>query len=168
MYAPNTILELKEPKSVKATKTEPAKIFAYDQVRVIGPSPVTHSGQSDGEWDGVGAQGVIVTPLTEFAGNLDEPLGRLQRLYKIVSEPEDVNTQIEVRTYDGNTSAAGQTPEEVFADASEPTPKSAKRVRSRHSPLQEMDDDTAPVGPLADIDRGIAKSARERVERGDQ
>src|SRR5689334_18293287 len=106
MYAADTILVLKEPRS---TEDKP---FAYDRVRVIGPSPVDHGRNPTATWSGASARGVVITPLTEFGANLDEPLGKLQALYDIESEPEPVEAVVTVKKYNAHSSQAGPTPEE--------------------------------------------------------
>lgn len=137
MFKAGTILELKEqreperkidpqtgePAFVKQrnpdtgelenTKKPAMQVFPYNKVRVIGASPVVHVGQSD--WQGNDAQGVIIEPMTEFAGNLDEPIGKIKQLYNVVSVPEDIVYEPKIRVVESNTAEAGPTPEEIFA-----------------------------------------------------
>lgn len=108
MYEIDTVLELKEKKSTDD------KLFPYDEVRVVGPSPVDHTGT--GHWQGRDAQGVVLQPITDFDANIDEPLGKIQALYSVKSVPERVIEQPKVRIVDSSTAAAGKTPEEVFAE----------------------------------------------------
>lgn len=136
MYAAGTILELKEqreperkidpqtgePAFVKKrnrdtgelenTKTPAMQPFPWNKVQVLGKSPVVHD-YSD--WTGADAEGVILQPLTEFAGNIDEPIGKVRMLYNVVSVPEEKVYQPEVRVVQAATAQAGPTPEEVFA-----------------------------------------------------
>lgn len=158
MYAPGTVLKLKDPKSTPESKkgADDAVVFPYDEVLVIGISPITHSGRATGEWEGASAQGVIIRPLTEFASTLDEPLGRLQTLYTIKSEPERQEIEVKVERYDANTRAAGPSPEEAFAEAGDysAATKSKTRVRSQHSPLQDLAEEVVePSSPLERIQR---------------
>lgn len=118
MYKPGTVLTLREPQS---TKDQP---FPYDRVRVIGPSPVAHA--AAGSWDGVGAQGVVIAPVDEFAANIDEPYGKLQELYNVESEPEQApiiqGRVIEVQD--------GPSPEEQFAAAAKAKPKARAAAKA--------------------------------------
>lgn len=169
MYTPGTILALKEPKSTPETKkgADDAVIFPYDEVEVIGASPIYHSGQSTGEWEGASAQTVIIRPLTEFAGNLDEPMGRLQTLYNVKYEPERVEQEIKVERYDANTRAAGLTPEEAFA-GDQPQKKSETRVRTPHSPLQDLAEEVVePTSPLERVQRERARVAKGGLKNPD-
>lgn len=147
MYAIDTILTLKEPRS---TDDKP---FAYDRVRVVGPSPVDHGAKPGATWSGAGARGVIIQPVELFGANLDEPLGKIQALYDIESEPEVVlEVKQTVRKYDAHSSAAGKTPEEVFAEAAPgEASEDGKRVRTPISPLE--DPRPAPdEGPLGKVE----------------
>lgn len=129
MYAADSILTLKEPRS---TDDKP---FAYDRVRVIGPSPVSH--RADPRYEGTDAKGVIIQPLTEFAGNLDEPFGKLRTIYDVEFVPEyEEEVTTTVRKYDASTSAAGPTPEEIFAKEA-PGDGTQKRPGSPTSPLED-------------------------------
>lgn len=105
MFQSDTILVRREPLS---TEENP---FPYDRIRVIGPSPVVYSASSG--WAGVQANGIVVEPLTSFAPNINEPLGKLQQDYTIEYEPpplEFVSRPVVMQ-------AQGKTPEEVFASA---------------------------------------------------
>jgi hypothetical protein len=160
MFTRNTVLVLKEPKS---TKDAP---FPYDRVRVLGPSPV-HRPSATGEWEGADAQGVIIQPVDEFAGNLDEPYGRLKRLYKIESEPEPVDQNIRVEVIPAHTRQAGLTPEEAFAQANEeagikPGQKRSAVADYMHAmdPLDSLDVNDparAPQSPLDTVDSERAR-----------
>lgn len=165
MYSPDTVLALKEPKSQPETKkgAGDAVVFPYDRVRVIGPSPIAYGGGAS-EWEGVNARGVIIAPLTEFAGNLDEPFGRLQRLYDVESEPEPQDVQVHERAYDAHSRVAGKTPEESLQELSGDVPKSATRVRTQHSPLQTLDEASPPESesPLGRVDDERQRLAPER------
>jgi hypothetical protein len=165
MYTPGTVLKLKEPKSTDESKkgADDAVVFPYDRVMVIGVSPISHSGQATGEWEGISAQGVLIRPLSDFASNLDEPLGRLQTLYAIESEPERQEVEVRVERYDANTRAAGPSPEEAFAEADGRSPgtKSKTRERTPHSPLQDLAEEVAePASPLERITRDRARVAK--------
>lgn len=140
MFTRGTILALKEPKS-----TEDAP-FAYDRVRVLGPSVVFRP-NALGEWDGTDAQGVVIEPVDEFASNLDEPYGRLRRLYNVEWEPEPADQNVRVEVIPAHTRQAGLTPEEVFEEAAGgPRPEGAPK-RSAIA-----DYEAAMADPLADLD----------------
>lgn len=161
MYAPNTVLELKEPKSMDG------KPFPYDEVRVVGPSPIQHPVIAGAQWSGGDAQGVIITPLTDFAGNLDEPFGKLQALYNVKSVPERNATPQKVVVIDATSAEAGDTPEQVFAREAPGDEASVdgKRVRSpgitgANSPLED------PRARAADGPLGAApKPSQAELER---
>lgn len=175
MYLPGTILKLREqrPPTVvagpeveiidkngkgtgKYKREEVEQPFPYNHVRVIGPSPLTYTHQRGAEspdrqpYDGADAQGVIIQPVSEFAMTLDEPYGKLRRLYEITELPEEEFTHPVVRVHRGPSAIAGPTPEEVFADKApadtQPdVPRTAKRVGS---PLEDPRPKTKPVSPL--------------------
>lgn len=122
MYVRNTILVRKEPFTVPVSADPSNKVeevegdprHPYNRVRVIGPSPVSHSG-GPGMWEGASARGVSIEPLTQFASNVDRPYGELQAEYTIEFEPEPLVLRPEIRVVDSQTRQAGPTPEEVFA-----------------------------------------------------
>ncbi len=161
MYEPNTILTLKEqhPDIVVPQKEDPDtgrirkqhKIpFPYNKVRVVGRSPVDH-GQRGGGWEGVGAAGVIIEPLTGFGSNLDEPYGKLQKLYEVTEIPTNEIEVTPVRVIRSTSQSAGPTPEEVFAVSSPGTPLKDGETRGRtpfKSPLPDVEDETetSPLG----------------------
>lgn len=159
MYEPETILTLKEPRSQYDDDGEPVKLFPYDRVKVIGPSPINHGITSE-EWVGANGQGVIITPLTDFGGTADEPLGKLQALYDVESVPErtaPVAAPIKVVT----PGTAGPTPEDVFAkEAPGEASKHGERVRTPRSPLDAED-----PAEQAEIE-ATAKAIRERQVGG--
>lgn len=162
MFTRNTILVLKEPKST------PEAVFPYDRVRVLGPSPVTNSSLT-GEWEGSDAALVIIEPVTQFEMNLQEPYGRLRRLYDVESEPEAVDQNIRVEVIPANTRQAGLTPEEAFdaqREGGPPAPRSAaesQRAAQNIDPLDALDTNDparAPKSPLDAVD-----GERKRVTR---
>lgn len=143
MYASDSILTLKEPRSTDE------KPFAYDRVKVIGPSPVAH--REDPRYTGSDAKGVIIQPLTEFAGNLDEPFGKLRTLYNVEFVPEyeeEVTTTI--KRYDATTRAAGPTPEDIFAEKAAGKPAEPKAPVTA-SPLKDPNPKPQD-GPLGDVE----------------
>lgn len=146
MYEPNTILELKEPRS---TEDKP---FPYDRVKVIGQSPIDHATGATSGWEGVNSQGVIITPLTDFASTLDEPLGKLQALYDVAEVPEVVvDAAPQVRIVNSRSAAAGPTPEEVFAKEA-PGVADPDGGRARTPFVSPLDDprpnpEDGPLGP---------------------
>lgn len=111
MYSRNTILSRREP----FPDDDPAAV--YNRVRVLGTSPIAYMGGSAQTWSGVSAQGVIIQPEGAFGGNLDRPLGELQRDYTIESEPEPTQITPSVRVINAQTREAGPAPEDVFAEA---------------------------------------------------
>lgn len=135
MFSRGTILARREPFIVPDLKADPPvegdPAYVYNRVRVIGVSPVAHMGGTS-NWGGVAAQGVIIEPVTGFGGNVDRPLGELQRDYTIESEPEPLTIQSTVRVINAQTREAGPTPEEVFAEsASSPTGSKPRRGRAK-------------------------------------
>lgn len=109
MYARDTILTLKKPRSTPDTP------FAYDRVRVIGASPVHYSGL-ESEWTSSNAQGVIIAPLTEFASTETKPYGWLLETYDVEFIPDTVVPKVQdIKVVDSAGGQAGPTPEETFA-----------------------------------------------------
>lgn len=132
MYEPDTILKLKEPRSVGEPDSEDYEAFPYDVVKVVGPSPINHGGPQS-EWIGSEGSGVIITPINGFGSTLDEPFGKLQSLYEVESIPErEIELGAPVKVITPGT--AGPTPEEVFAKEAPADPdkrsKHGERVRS--------------------------------------
>lgn len=164
MYQAETILELKEPKFIDDDgkrlplsdykgKKDAAKLFPYNRVKVIGQSPVMHAHSASG-WEGPDAQGVIIQPITDFAANLDEPYGRLQRLYAVAEIPEDDIAKNVVASDRGfhqvpASKLLGPTPEEQFRAASgaDPAPTRPSGNTFEGSPLGELDPEpsTSPL-----------------------
>lgn len=107
MYQPDTILRLKELRST------PEVPFPYDRVRVINQSPIDH-GTTGSAWTGANGQGVIITPLTDFASTIDEPYGKLQRLYEVEELPAKLVAPTPVLTVI-EPNELGASPEDVFA-----------------------------------------------------
>ena len=138
MYAPGTKLKLVKPRSKPKKGDQEAEIFPYDEIRVVGVSPVSHAHK--GEWEGPDAVGVIIEPLTDFAGNLDEPFGKLRSLYQVTEEvPFEAPTATRVFTEEVAV-PHNKSPEEQFAEAIPPgTQKSPTRVRTPHG-------DDSPLG----------------------
>lgn len=145
MYQPETILSLKEPRS---TEDQP---FAYDRVRVVGVSPINHSGAT-AEWTGGDGQGVIIQPLTDFGSTLDEPFGKLQLLYEVESVPElEIPRAAPIKVINSATASAGPTPEEVFKkEAPGVKSEDGKRGRTPLSPLTVPEKDRPSASPLGD------------------
>ncbi len=145
MYAADTILTLK---AQRPPDDETDEAFAYNQVRVIGESPVQHT--SKGEYVGPDARGVIVVPMSNFGGTLDEPFGKLRQLYDVSEMPDTtIQPPSPIRVIDSSTAQAGPTPEEVFRDeapGSAPEP-GQKRGRTPISPLSDPGPESAK-GPL--------------------
>lgn len=163
MYEPDTILVLKKPKT-KGTPpqgdpesedyvpaSEDYKPFPYDRVRVLGQSPISHSGEG---WSGEANQGVIIAPLTEFDRTLDEPYGKLLALYNVESIPVHEAPADPVRVINPTSGSAGPTPEEQFAQSAEENPQPPAR---RHRPKQE-------VSPLEDPRPAAADASPLSIE----
>lgn len=133
MYEPDTILSLKTQRD---PDPETGEEFPYNEVRVVGVSPISHGGNS--EWSGTAAAGVIITPLTNFGSTLDEPFGKLQALYDVKEIPvREVDADPKIRVIHSTTASAGPTPEEVFAVEAPGTPPEPGQRRARTSPLED-------------------------------
>jgi hypothetical protein len=143
MYEPDTILTLKEQRE---PDPETEEEFAYNRVRVVNESPVAHD---RGDWQGADARGVIIVPLSNFGGTLDEPFGKLRELYDVESIPEHTApVEQPVRVINQGTASAGPTPEEVFAAEAPGTPPEDGQTRGRTSPLGEPGGPADAAGPL--------------------
>lgn len=162
MYDSGTVLKLKEPKFIDSEgkarplaefkpkdKNDKPALFPYNEVTVLGASPIGHAQPSGAEWTGVDAQGVIVQPLTVFSVTLDEPLGKIQRLYEVVSVPEKGPAEIVVKQ---TTTKYTPTPEELLNAERDPNAEKSKdgqRVKTPYgSPLDEIDEPptSSPLG----------------------
>lgn len=136
MYFPGTRLKLKAPRSVPAVaedkekkiKAQKAEPFAYDEVEVVGQSPVSHSAGTG--WDGVDGQGVILRPLTAFGGLIDEPFGKVMSLYEVTYEPDPNDPGLAPQK-----PKLGPSPEDQFKREAGNVPQSPTRVKTPHSPL---------------------------------
>lgn len=147
MYEPDTILKLKEPRSTEDTP------FAYDQVKVLGQSPINYAKTS--EWAGAAAQGVIIAPLTEFDRTLEEPYGKLQALYVVESIPtHEAPAAVPVKVINSTSGSAGPTPEEQFAETAPGIPPEPGQRRGRTSRAEQPSPLDAPVpseSPLGEV-----------------
>lgn len=151
MYESGTILTLKDQ---RPPDEETNEVFAYNEVEVIGPSPVTHPGTA--EWSGTASQGVIIKPIANFGGVIDEPLGKIQALYNVKSIPvKEVVMQPKIKVIDSATAAAGPTPEEVFAKEAPGVPPEEGQIRGRTSPLEDPRPKVSdgPLGPVPEEDK---------------
>ena len=149
MYERNTVLTLKNPRD---PDPETGEEFAYNEVEVIGPSPINH-GASNAEWEGPGGAGVIVSPLSNFGATLDEPNGTLVALYDGKSVPETVVEELKLRVINSTSQSAGPTPEEQLAAAAPGVPPEPGQKRGR-TPMQSPLDDPRPRasdGPLGPV-----------------
>ena len=151
MYESDTILALKEPRDPDPETNEE---FAYNRVRVVGESPVSHAHK--GDWEGADARGVIIVPLTNFGGTLDEPFGKLRTIYDVESIPEhEAPAAVPIKVIDATSASAGKTPEEVFASeapgVSKEEGRAAKRA-ARQSPLGEPGGPPEHDGPLGKVE----------------
>lgn len=143
MYEADTILALKEPRD---PDPETGEEFAYNRVRVVGESPVSHPDK--GNWTGADARGVVLLPLTNFGGNLDYPFGRLRELYDVESIPEHEAPANPVRVVKGGTASVGPTPEEVFATEAPGEAPKGDEPRARTKPLGELGGPKDATKPL--------------------
>jgi hypothetical protein len=137
MFKTDTILTLK---SQRDPDPETGEEFPYNRVRVIGASPISHPGEkkADGtpKWAGPDADGCIIEPLSTFAGNLDEPVGKLKKLYDVEFVPPEVEVVREVRIKVQQPEDMGPTPEEVFAEKAAGDPDAPRRFQPPVSPLE--------------------------------
>jgi hypothetical protein len=162
MYEPDTILTLKEQKPpVKVAKKEDPDTgrvrkaheipFPYNKVRVVGTSPVDHSGGGAGTWEGVAARGVIIEPLSGFGSTLDEPYGKLQKLYDVTEVPSNEVIIEPVKIIRPTSGSAGPTPEEVFAVKAPGKAPEPGQTRGRTSPLGDLPPEDNPnASPLGE------------------
>lgn len=145
MYARDTILTLKEQRD---PDPETQEVFAYNKVRVVGESPVQHT--SRGDYTGEDSKGVIIVPIANFGGTLDEPFGKLRQLYDVTEVPETtIQPPSPIRVIDSSTAQAGPTPEEVFKEQAPGVPPLPGQIRGRtpRSPLDDPGPESAK-GPL--------------------
>jgi hypothetical protein len=141
MFKAGTILTLKVQREADP---ETGEEFPYNRVRVIGSSPISHPGEkkADGtpKWVGQDADGCIIEPLSTFAGNLDEPYGKLKKLYDVEFVPPEVEVVREVRIKVQQPEDMGPTPEDVFAEQAAGDPDAPRRFEPKPSPLDaELD-----------------------------
>lgn len=136
MFKADTILTLKAQRD---PDPETGEAFPYNRVRVIGTSPISHPGEkkADGtpKWVGQDADGCIIEPLSTFAGNLDEPFGKLKKLYDVEFVPPEEEVVREVRIRIQQPEDMGPTPEDVFAAQAPGDPDAPRRFEPQPSPL---------------------------------
>jgi hypothetical protein len=156
MYESDTILTLKEQ---RPADDETGEDFAYNRVRVVGESPVSHA--QKGDWTGSDARGVIIIPLSNFGGTLDEPFGKLRELYEVESIPtHEAPVNVPVKVINRTSAASGPTPEEVFKEKAPGVPsEDGRRGRTNLNPLGE------PGGP-AKFDGPLGKTPSGKRSRG--
>lgn len=157
MYEQDTILVLKEQYQ-RPPDEETGEEFAYNRVRVVGPSPIDH-GIANAEWEGPNGQGVIITPLTNFGATLDEPYGKLAALYDVEFVPETViEVQPTIRVINSTSNSAGPTPEEQFA-AEAPGVAPEEGQRRGRTPISPLEDPRPRPsdGPLGRVDPPVNK-----------
>ena len=173
MYEEGTILVLKEQREPTiteievtvlgkngkpTTKTEVQQVeeeFPYNRVKVIGPSFIRHiknlgMDAKKEPYTGQDAQGVIITPAGgAFGATIDEPYGKLRRMYDIAELPENTFEAPKVTVHRGPSAVSGPTPEEVFG-GTEPVDAPRTAANPVHSPLPDPRPDTPDVSPLGD------------------
>lgn len=116
-YKSGTILTRREPFEVPEEGSDKPDFTAYNEVEVIGHSPVS-TAVRDTEWTGQQGDNISIKP-TSFGAVIDRPFGELRRDYdvKSIPEPRAIDRQvIEV-------AEPGPSPEEQFAALEGPTPE---------------------------------------------
>lgn len=156
MYKPGTILTLKNPRD---PDPETGEEFPYNEVIVVGASPVTHAEQT--KYTGADAHGVIVSPRSSFGAVLDEPFGKLTYYYDVESIPEPEEIVREIRVPVIQPEDLGPTPEQVFAKEA-PAAPGAPRRPSHASPLAEPENDPkqGDYSPLGQEGEGSAPAPK--------
>lgn len=82
---------------------------------------------------------MIIVAESNFGATLDEPLGKVQALYDVKSIPvREIPVAAPIRTYSATTSAAGASPEEVFASQAPGVAPEPGEIRGRTA--------TSPLG----------------------
>jgi hypothetical protein len=152
MYQRETILTLKEQRE---PDEETGEVFAYNEVKVIGPSPVSHANK--GDYTGSDASGVIIVPLSNFGGTLDEPFGKLRELYDVKEVPELIAAQKPEAQVRHVQPAPQPTPEQVFAEEAPGVAPEPGQHRGRTSPLGET------KGPSKDGPLGTPPSRKPKA-----
>lgn len=157
MFEPGTKLRLREPQSTDETP------YPYDDVEVVGPSPVQHATSGESPWAGADAFGVIIKPAGEhFGATLDKPYGMLNELYDIVEIPE---TNAVGQPLQPENVKRGLTPEQQLAQAARP-------VKPRETAPHLQNNDKTPEQVLREADaqakrvdiRAQSKPRRTRKE----
>jgi hypothetical protein len=141
-YVPGTILKLREqlPPDEETGEESP-----YNRIKFITVSPAQPV-DTEG-WKGEDAKYGVYQPLSNFGGNLHQPVGRIKKLYDIEFEPTQdapdetakpriktkAEQEAELRAWEEAHAAkvqANRTPEQVFAEEapSQPT-EDGKRGR---------------------------------------
>jgi hypothetical protein len=105
-YQPGTILTRKELKKLPDGSLDP-----FNEVKVIGPSPVSTGVRSE-EFTGQQGEAISIQP-TSFGPTIDKFFGELQSEYDVTSIPEPPAIQAGTVT----PVSPGPTPEEQFAQA---------------------------------------------------
>jgi hypothetical protein len=116
-YKPGTILTRKTPFEVPAEGADKPDLTAYNEIEVIGPSPVSTAVRAT-EWTGQQGDNISVKP-TSFGAVIDRPFGELRRDYDVKSIPPPA--AIDRQTVE--VVEPGPSPEEQFAALEGPTPE---------------------------------------------
>jgi hypothetical protein len=116
-YKAGTILTRKTPFAVPEEDSDAPDLTAYNEVEVIGPSPVS-TAVRETEWVGQAGTNLSIKP-TSFGAVIDRPFGELQRDYdvKSIPPPPAIDRQVIERP------EPGLSPEEQFAALEGPTPE---------------------------------------------
>lgn len=108
-YVPGTILTRTEPFTDESGPDD-QDLTVYNEVKVVGPSPVVEMGKAS-EWEGAAGSGVLIQPI-DFGPTLDRPQGELERDYDVKSIPE---AQPVTAQQTAVREQPGPSPEETFA-----------------------------------------------------
>lgn len=120
-YQRGTILKRKEP--FKEPKSGNPDMRAYNEVEVVGPSPVQTNVRS-AEWGDQGGDNISIKPTT-FGEVLDRPERELERDYTVLSTPPEAEDLALTVT----RVKPGPTPEDMFRGEAK-GPAAEKRVET--------------------------------------
>lgn len=133
-FKPGTILERKEPFPTPDEHSEDADLTPFNEIRVVGQSPVTDQGLT-AEWGSSTQASLISVTPTSFGPVIDKPFGELQRDYSVVSEPPRPTLgRGEVEAIE-----PGPSPEEVF--------EAETRARGEETPAKKKVTQPDPDAP---------------------
>jgi hypothetical protein len=157
MFAPGTILRLRDPQSTDE------KPYPYDLVEVVGQSPVQHATSGDSPWAGPDAFGYIIRPVANFAPTLDKPYGELNDLYEVEEYPTDEVTGQPI-TPENNPQNL-PSPEQLLRKAAQEQQAEAKK-RTPNPSLQH--NGKTPEQVLREAEQKERQATRRRKEKEDK